>query len=68
MADYPWSVRWSEEDMRLLVSLEADTGLGKAEVLRLALRVLRKGMDLLPALAAGAVPEEMKKARRKKSK
>jgi hypothetical protein len=54
--------------MGLLRSLEETTGLERMEVLRLALRVLRKGMDLLPALAASAVPEELKKAKRKKSK
>jgi hypothetical protein len=65
MSSYPSSIRWSEEDMALIRSLEASTGLERTEVLRLSLRVLHRALELLPALAASAVPEELKKRKKK---
>jgi hypothetical protein len=52
--------------MVLIRALEVTTGLDRAELMRLSLRVLKRALDLLPALAASAVPEELKKRKRKK--
>lgn len=63
----PTSFRLSEADVALMQTLEELTGLERVEVLRLALRMLKRTIDVAPAVAVQVLPEELKTAHRRKA-
>jgi hypothetical protein len=65
MPGQPTSFRLSEDDRELMCAIEHATGLERVDVLRLALRLLKRTWDLTPALSSPALVEEYRRFEKK---
>jgi hypothetical protein len=63
MPAQPVSFRFSEEFNALFRRVQEQTGLNPLDVVHLAVRLLARTWELAPALAAPALPEELRRVR-----